>query len=73
MALIVNADDFGLNEIENRAIAEAFEKGLIDRTTLLVNMPFAEDAMRLASEKGFADRVGLHVNLTSGRPLTSFA
>ena len=67
---MINADDFGLNESVNAAICEAFEKGLIDRTTLMVNMPFADEAMKLAKENGFADRVGLHVNLTSGRPLT---
>ncbi|MCR5831132.1 MAG: ChbG/HpnK family deacetylase, partial [Lachnospiraceae bacterium] len=67
---MINADDFGLNESVNAAICEAFEKGLIDRTTLMVNMPFADEAMKLARENGFADRVGLHVNLTSGRPLT---
>ena len=71
MAIIVNADDFGLSEEVNKAIAEAFEKKLIDRTTLMVNMPDAEAAMELAAERGFADRVGLHLNLTSGRPLTT--
>lgn len=70
MALIINADDLGISENVNRAICEAFEKGLIDRTTLMANMPFAEDGMKLAQEKGFIDRVGLHLNLTSGMPLT---
>ena len=70
MALIVNADDLGLNENVDRAIAEAFEKGIIDRTTLLVNMPCAEEAARLAADKGFLDKTGLHLNLTSGKPLT---
>ena len=71
MAIIVNADDFGLSVEVNSAIAEAFEKGLIDRTTLMVNMPAAGEAMKLAEEKGFSDRVGLHLNLTSGRPLSA--
>ena len=70
MALIVNADDFGLNESVNAAIADAFEQHLIDRTTMMVNMPSAADAMELAEDKGFAGSVGLHLNLTSGRPLT---
>ncbi len=58
-----------MNENVNAAIAEAFEKGLTDRTTLMVNMPFAKEGAALAKEKGFMDRVGLHINLTSGRPL----
>ncbi len=59
-----------MNENVTLAICEAFEKGLVDRTTLMVNMPYAEKAMELAAKMGFADKVGLHVNLTSGRPLT---
>lgn len=59
-----------MSESVNAAICEAFEKGLADRTTLMTNMPFAADAMKLAKEKGFADRVGIHINLTSGTPLT---
>lgn len=59
-----------MSESVNGAICEAFEKGIIDRTTLMANMPFAEEGMRLAREKGFIDKVGLHLNLTSGKPLT---
>ncbi len=70
MALIVNADDFGKDESVTSAICEAFEKGLIQRTTLMTNMPFAKEAMDLARKCGFDDRVGIHINLTSGTPLT---
>lgn len=70
MALIVNADDFGLSPQVNRAIVQAFDEGLIGRTTLMVNMPAAKEAVELARERGFLDKVGLHLNLTSGRPLT---
>jgi hypothetical protein len=70
MALTVNADDFGKNESINKAICEAFEKGYISTTTLMANMPAVEDAYRLAEEKGFIDRVGIHLNITEGMPLT---
>ncbi|MCR5268138.1 MAG: ChbG/HpnK family deacetylase [Lachnospiraceae bacterium] len=70
MSLILNADDYGKNESVNRAIRECFKAGSIDRTTLMVNMPCAGDAARAAKEEGFADRVGLHLNLTEGMPLT---
>lgn len=70
MPLTVNADDFGLNSDVNKAICSAFAKGLINRTTLMANMPFAKEAMDMARENGFADRVGIHLNLTAGRPLT---
>lgn len=70
MPIIVNADDFGKSEDVNRAICEAFEKKLIHRTTLMANMPYAQEAMELAARKGFLDRVGIHLNLTEGHPLT---
>ncbi len=43
---------------------------MITGTTLMVNMPFAEEAAELAKDEGFYERVGLHLNLTSGYPLT---
>ncbi len=69
MAIIVNADDFGMSDAVNEAIRLSFEKGLIGRCTLMTNMEKAEDAMRIASECGFGDRVGIHLNLTAGKPL----
>lgn len=70
MSIIVNADDFGKSSEVNRAICECFELGYIDRTTLMVNMPYADEAVKLAGEKGFLNQVGLHLNLTAGTPLT---
>lgn len=67
---IVNADDFGMSENVNQAICLCFEKRIITNTTLMVNMPYANDAVILAKEHGFAERVGLHLNLTAGTPLT---
>ncbi len=70
MSLILNADDYGKSETVNRAIAECFQKNLINRTTLMVNMPEAEAAVEIAKQEGFADRIGIHLNLTEGMPLT---
>ena len=70
MALIVNADDFGKNDDVNSAVCEAFEKGYITSTTLMANMPGAGAAYELAKEKGFSDKVGIHLNITEGMPLT---
>ena len=33
-------------------------------------MPGVDEAVSIAREKGFADRIGLHLNLTEGLPLT---
>lgn len=67
---VINADDFGKNESINKAIAECFAKGFINNTTLMVNMDVAPMAVDLANKEGFADKVGIHFNLTSGYPLT---
>ncbi len=67
---IVNGDDFGISHEVNLAIAEAFRRGILTGTTLMVNMPFAEEAAELSKKEGFYDNVGIHLNLTSGEPVT---
>lgn len=71
MALLVNADDFGKSTEINRAICEAFDKGYLTSTTLMANMPGAREAYDLAKENGFEDKVGIHLNITEGMPLTN--
>ena len=67
--LIVNADDFGLNESANEGIVQSHLAGAVTSTTLMVNAPAAEPAVRLA--KLHPDLgVGLHFNLTWGRPVS---
>ena len=74
MKIIFNADDFGMSESVNRAIVESFKKEYVSNTTIVVNMPFTEQAVELSKQNGFLDRVGLHLNLSVGEPLTeSFA
>ena len=68
--IIINADDFGLSDSVNNAVAEAFKKGLISDTTMLANGSAFNPAVALANERGFADKVGIHFNLTEGEPLT---
>lgn len=69
--MVINADDFGYSGSVNQAIADCFERGLINRTTIMVNMPHAEEAAELAKKKGFFDKVGLHINLTEGKALSA--
>jgi len=66
--LIVNADDFGLTEGVNRAIIDGHKNGIITSATLMANgMAFdsAVEASSGAPELG----VGVHLNLTQGRPI----
>ena len=67
--LVVNADDFGISRGVNRGIVEAHRAGLVTSTSLMANLPSAEDAVTRAAvcpELG----LGLHLTLTAGRPLT---
>lgn len=68
--VVVNADDFGMNDGVNKAITYCFEHGLISNTTIMPNMSGAEKAIALAKQGGFFDRVGLHLNLREGNPMT---
>lgn len=69
--IIVNGDDFGRSIEANNGIVEAFRRKLINRTTLMVNMPYSNEAVELSKRYGFFDKVGLHLNLSEGQPLTS--
>lgn len=70
MKLIVNADDFGKTHSINLAIAECFKKGYISNTSIMVNMPFSDEAAEIARKEGFFEKVGLHINLTQGRQIS---
>lgn len=67
-AVLINADDFGLTESCTKAIYEAFQKGLITDTTMVANGAAMEQAFLLAPE--LHDKIGVHINLTEGAPLT---
>lgn len=67
--LIVNADDFGLTAGVNRGVIESHQRGIVTSATMMVNMPgFADAVAQAAGHPGLA--VGLHLNLTYGRPLS---
>ena len=68
--ITINGDDFGLNERNSAAIAEAFDKELITDATMLANFPYFDQAVKLAEQRGFTDKIGIHFNLTAGVPLT---
>src|SRR4029077_4458169 len=63
--LIVNADDFGADDDINRGVIEAHERGIVTSASLMVNMPGARSAVRLAKEHPKLS-LGLHVNVTAG-------
>jgi predicted glycoside hydrolase/deacetylase ChbG (UPF0249 family) len=66
--LIVNADDFGLTTQVNQAIIDGHFCGLITSTSLMANGEAFEPAVALSRQ---APRlgVGVHLNLTEGKPV----
>ena len=72
--LIVNADDFGASSGINRGILDAHRRGILTSTSLMVNMPAAEEAAALSREAPDLS-VGLHVNFTNegGWPVVDLA
>jgi predicted glycoside hydrolase/deacetylase ChbG (UPF0249 family) len=66
--LIVNADDFGLTRGVSAGILAARRHGIVTSTTVLVTA--APDRDQLAAARDVGLGLGLHVNLTLGRPLT---
>jgi predicted glycoside hydrolase/deacetylase ChbG (UPF0249 family) len=67
--LIVNADDFGINDAANAAIIECHRMGSVTSTTLMANGP----ALVAAVELGRCNPslgIGLHFNLTWGEPVS---
>ena len=67
--LVINADDFGLCDGVNRAVAQAHTDGVLTSTTLMANMPAAEEAVKIAKEMPSLG-VGIHLNLTEGPPVS---
>lgn len=68
--LIVNADDFGLSTGVNRGIMAAYRAGAITSTTVMTNTPGFAGAAQLARRHPTL-KVGLHFNITEGRPVTN--
>ena len=70
MSIIINADDFGLNEHCSKAISQAFKEAKITDTTMMATGEYFNEAVDIAKEQGFIDKIGIHLNLTEGKPLT---
>src|SRR5579863_7236158 len=66
-SLIVNADDLGWTAGVNRGIGEAHRHGIVTSASLLANGRAFDDGVKMAHElPGLG--VGVHLNLSDGRP-----
>lgn len=68
-ALIVNADDFGLTRGVSAGIVHAHLHGLVTTATAMVNLPGALEDVAQAVAQAPTLGLGVHLNLTHGRPL----
>ncbi|HTW24426.1 MAG TPA: ChbG/HpnK family deacetylase [Candidatus Baltobacteraceae bacterium] len=66
--LIVNADDFGMSRGITDGIVLASRYGFVTSTSLMANLPASEYAIsRLSATPSLS--VGVHLNITTGRPI----
>jgi predicted glycoside hydrolase/deacetylase ChbG (UPF0249 family) len=69
--LIINADDFGYSLTVNQAILQSFERKFVNSTSLMANMAGFDDAINMVNRYTVLQgRVGVHLNLTEGYPVT---
>lgn len=69
MRLILNGDDFGISRGVNAAMIDCFTHGFMTSCSMMTNMPYAKEAAELM--KKYPDlSVGIHFNLTVGKPIT---
>lgn len=68
--IIINADDFGLTRSINYAIIDSYCNQSIKATSLMINAPQRDHAVSLM-KKYDLEGVGIHVNITLGKPVSS--
>ena len=67
--LNVNADDFGVTEGVSRGLLRAPHEGLVTSTTVLASLP-AQPELDAVARDSAGLGLGLHFNLTLGRPVS---
>ena len=67
--LIVNADDFGLTEAVNQGIVHAHNEGIVTSTTLMAGGSAFDSAVSISRSVPCLG-IGVHLNLTAGRPVS---
>jgi len=68
--ITINADDLGMKSSVNKAIVESFSRGFINSATLMANMAGFEEAVTLIHDHKLDGKIGVHLVLTEGLPIT---
>ncbi len=71
--IVATADDLGLNHSVNKAILNCFIKGYINSTSFLTNTQYFEETVNLINNNKGINNIGLHINLTTQKPVTNFS
>lgn len=69
--LIVNADDFARSAGVNQGIHRAHQEGVVSTTTAMMNLDAADRQVLDLHRSNPALGIGVHLNLTFGKPLSS--
>lgn len=67
--VIITADDFGIAVETNLAVEMAHRQGVLTSASIMPNMPAFEHAVAIAHRNPRLG-IGVHLSLTSGRPVT---
>lgn len=70
MKIIVNADDFGLSHGRNIGVDYCFRNGIATQASIIMNSLYSSEAIDMAREGGYMDRIGLHLNVASGQVMS---
>ncbi len=68
IALVINADDFGLTEGVSAGIVKAIHAGVVTSTTAMACVPGVAERLRRWAPQ-ISGHIGAHLQLTSGTPL----
>ena len=71
MRIIINADDYGKDLNTSKAIVDAFSMGLCSSTTIMTTGDSFEESIELARTHYISNKIGIHLNLIEGSPLTN--
>ena len=67
--LIVTADDLCMTEGITRGIVEAYRNGIVTTTSALMNYPGASETLIRVHQENPELPIGIHLNITTGRPV----
>ena len=68
--IIFNADDFGATSGINAAVKKAYDEGILNAASLMINQKYTMEAVELAKNMPELD-LGLHLTLTNGKAVLS--